>query len=248
MIPGATLLHAMIRGAVFYVLLFGLGVASLGWNLMAAVLFPLLPRGLGQRWGRAAISRIYRSFWWTAQATGLLRIDAGALESLQREPGGLIIAANHPSMLDALLIVAFVPRGVCIMKAALMNNVFLGAGARLARYIRNDTALGMVRGAVTCLREGGQLVVFPEGTRTVQAPINRFMPGVTLIAHLAQTPIQTVLIETDSPYLSKGWPIWRLPRFPVDFRLQLGERFMPQADHAQLLEQLQSYVARELRR
>ncbi len=117
-------------------------------------------------------------------------------------------------MLDALLIVAFVPRGVCIMKAALMNNVFLGAGARLARYIRNDTALGMVRGAVTCLREGGQLVVFPEGTRTVQAPINPFMPGVTLIAHLAQTPIQTVLIETDSPYLRKGWPIWRLPRFP----------------------------------
>ena len=45
MIPGATLLHAMIRGAVFYVLLFGLGLVSLGWNLMAAVLF-FRPQGL----------------------------------------------------------------------------------------------------------------------------------------------------------------------------------------------------------
>jgi 1-acyl-sn-glycerol-3-phosphate acyltransferase len=35
-------------------------------------------------------------------------------------------------MLDALLLVARLPRSACIMKAALMRNPFLGAGARLA--------------------------------------------------------------------------------------------------------------------
>ena len=51
-------------------------------------------------------------------------------------------------MLDALLVVARLPRGVCVMKAELMRNIFLGGGARLARYIRNDVGRGMVRDAV----------------------------------------------------------------------------------------------------
>ena len=88
------------------------------------------------------------------------------------------------------MLVARLPRSACIMKASLMGNFFLGAGARLARYIRNDSALGMVRLAVEDLKAGGQLVLFPEGTRTTTAPINPFRPGVTLIAKKAGVPIQ----------------------------------------------------------
>ena len=83
-------------------------------------------------------------------------------------------------MLDALLLVARLPRSACIMKADLMRNIFLSAGARLARYIRNDSARTMVRLAVEDLKNGGQLVIFPEGTRTVTPPLNAFRPGVTL--------------------------------------------------------------------
>jgi 1-acyl-sn-glycerol-3-phosphate acyltransferase len=239
-------LRGLAHGVLLYGLLFGLGLASVLWNLAAVVLHPLLPAARGTALGRAAISRSYRLFWTVAQGVGMMRIDIAALDSLQRESGGLIIAANHPSMLDALLIVGCLPRSVCIMKASLMGNVFLGAGARLARYIRNDSARGMIRGAVASVRAGAQLVVFPEGTRTVRAPINAFMPGVTLIAHLAQAPIQTVIIETDSPYLGKGWPIWRPPPIPVTFRLRLGQRFAPQAEHGVLLRELERYFRQEL--
>ena len=173
-------------------------------------------------------------------------MDSTDLDALRDETTGLIIAANHPSMLDALLIVAKLPQGVCVMKAELMRNIFLGAGARLARYIRNDSPRGMIRGAVANLREGAHLVLFPEGTRTVRRPINPFRPGITLIAQLAQVPIQTVIIETDSPYLGKGWPIWRRPALPVVFRLRLGQRFAPQADHAALLQRLERYFIEEL--
>ncbi|MEO7339090.1 MAG: lysophospholipid acyltransferase family protein, partial [Caldimonas sp.] len=223
-------LVALVQSVILYVLLIQLGILSLAWNLLALVLHPLLPRRAGTIVGRATISTVYRYLWSTAAACGMLRLDASALEPLHREPGGLIIAANHPTMLDALLLVAHLPRGVCIMKAELLRNPFLGGGARLARYIRNDSPHGMVRCAVQCLREGGQLVMFPEGTRTVRQPINRLKPGIALIARRAQVPIQTVVIETDTLYVRKGWPLWRPPIFPMRFRARLGERFEPGGD------------------
>lgn len=229
-----------------YVLLVWLGVISLAWNLVSFLIYPLFPRRIGQCIGRAGIAHGYRMYWACARASGLMRIDASELKSLRKHPGGLIIAANHPTMLDALLIVAQLPRSVCIMKAGLMRNPFLGAGARLARYIRNDSPRTMIRHAVASLREGGQLVLFPEGTRTEKGMLNRFRPGITAIAQRAGVPIQTVIIETDTPYLGKGWPLWRRPPLPIVFRLRLGERFEPQGDAAQALARLEAYFRKEL--
>jgi 1-acyl-sn-glycerol-3-phosphate acyltransferase len=237
----------LLRGIVsiplallLYALLLVLGGISLAWNLVAMLLYPVLPAATGRRLGRAVIAWSYRAFWAAASAVGMMRIDAGCLDALRHERS-LIFVANHPTMLDALLLVARLPRSACIMKADLMRNIFLGAGARLARYIRNDSARTMVRLAVEDLKAGGQLVIFPEGTRTVTPPLNAFRPGVTLIAKLAQAPIQTVFIDTDSPYLAKGWPLWRVPPLPIVFTLRLGRRFAPQQDSDALLAELEQY-------
>ncbi|MEX8493525.1 MAG: 1-acyl-sn-glycerol-3-phosphate acyltransferase, partial [Sphaerotilus sp.] len=74
------------------------------------------------------------------------------------------------------------------------------------------------------------------------------LPGITLMAQRAGVPIQTVLIETDSPYAGKGWPLWRLPPLPVVFRVRLGERFAPDTDHEALRQRLQAYFTKELAR
>ena len=235
--PGRAVAWALMQG-----LLLTLGLISVTWNLIAFVLYPLLRRERGQAVGRAGIAYGYRLFWTLAQASGLLQMDARVLDAL-RDERGLILVANHPSLLDALMLVARLPRSACIMKASLLKNPFLGAGARLARYIRNDSAIGMVRQAVGDLRAGGQLVLFPEGTRTTQAPTNPFLPGVTLIAKRAGVPIQTLFIDTDSPYLGKGWPLWRLPPMPVRFSVRLGQRFAPQPDADALLRELEAYFA-----
>ncbi len=175
-----------------------------------------------------------------------MRIDAGALDTLRGETGGLIVAANHPTMLDAMLVVAHLPRSVCVMRADLMRNVFLGPGARLARYIRNDSGRTMVRESVAALREGHLVVLFPEGTRTSTPPVNAFKPGITLIARMAQVPIQTVLIHSESPYLRKGWPLLRAPPQLVRIRVTLGQRFHVNGDRHGALRQIEAYFAREL--
>jgi 1-acyl-sn-glycerol-3-phosphate acyltransferase len=222
-----------------------LGLMSLSWNLVALLLYPLLPRELGLRVGRKMISWGYGLFWRIARCSGMLRLEASALDAL-RDERGLVVVANHPSLLDAVMLVARLPRSACIMKASLSRNPLLGPGARLARYIRNDSTHGMVVCAVQDLRAGGQLVLFPEGTRTVHTPINTFQSSFTLIAKRAQVPIQTAFIDTRSPYLGKGWPLWRLPPLPIVFSVRLGQRFAPataaQDPHTQRAE-IEAYFA-----
>jgi 1-acyl-sn-glycerol-3-phosphate acyltransferase len=231
---------------VLQLLLLGLGLISLLWNLIALMLYPLLPRALGLRVGRAGIAWGYRLFWAVARASGLLHMDADVLRSLAQERG-LVIVANHPSLLDALLLVAQLPRSACVMKASLMRNPLLGPGARLARYIRNDSARQMVQLAIEDLRAGGQLVMFPEGTRTTRAPLNAFQGGFALIARRAGVPVQTVFIDTTSPYLGKGWPLWRLPPVPIEFTVRLGRRFEPGPDLSASVQEIERYMAAGVR-
>ncbi len=226
----------ILQTLVLQGLLVGLGLMSLGWNAAALLLYPVMPVEAGTALGRRAIARIYRIFWWACRTSGLLHMDASAVDVLADE-SGLIVVSNHPSVLDALMLVARLPRAGCLMKGSLMRNPFLGPGARLARYLPNDTAIGTIRSCVRDLRRGGQLVMFPEGTRTTRHPLNAFRPGVTTIAKLAKAPIQVVFIDTDSPYLGKGWPIWKPPPFPVRFTMRMGPRLAPSRDaDAQLAE------------
>lgn len=218
-----------------------LGLGSLLWNGLALLLYPLLPRERGLQVGRAAIAHGYRLFWWAAGVVRMMRLDTRAVDALRDEPG-LIIVANHPSMVDAPLLVARLPRAACLMKASLMRNPLLAPGARLARYIRNDTPRGLVLHAVADLKRGGQLVMFPEGTRTEGGALNPLRPGFTAIAQRAGAPIQTLFIDTPSPYLCKGWPLWRLPPLPVEFSVRLGRRFEPPADAEALRAEIEAYL------
>lgn len=243
MSPVGTTLRGPARSVAWIALqaqLLLLGVMSLAWNLAASLLYWVLPPAAGRRIGRAAIAYGYRLYWALIRPLGMLRLEADALDALRDEPG-LLIVANHPSLLDAMMLVARLPRSACVMKSSLMRNPFLAAGALLARYIPNDSAHVMIRRAVADLRAGGQLVMFPEGTRTTRAPLNGFQPGFAVIAKHAQAPVQTLFIDTSSPYLGKGWPLWRLPPLPIVFSVRLGRRFEPGADHVALMGDVEAY-------
>jgi 1-acyl-sn-glycerol-3-phosphate acyltransferase len=78
--------------------------------------------------------------------------------------------------------------------------------------------------------------------------MHRFSRSIALIAQRAQVPIQAVVIETDSPYLGKGWPLWKLPPIPIVFRARVGRRFEPGTDAEQLSLQMEQYFRGELAR
>jgi 1-acyl-sn-glycerol-3-phosphate acyltransferase len=114
------------------------------------------------------------------------QVRPSALDILRGEPS-IVIAPNHPSLLDAVLVISRLPKVVCIMKAKIWDNPLLGAGARLSGYIRNDSPVSMIKLAAKELEAGHQLLVFPEGTRTVNKPINPFKGGFAVIAKSRRT-------------------------------------------------------------
>jgi len=232
-----------------YALTFGsllaFALLCLSWSLVSVPLYLLLPRAAARRLGRHGIRGGFRLYARWLGLIGAYRLDLSALDTLPAD-GPLILAPNHPSLIDAILIAAHHPDLSCIMKSDLMGNMLFGPGARLARYIRNNSALQMVREAVADLHQGGTLLVFPEGTRTVRAPVNALTKSVGVIARQARVPVQTLLIETDSAYLGKGWPLWLAPTLPIHYRVRLGRRFAPPQDPDAFRLELERYFRSEL--
>jgi 1-acyl-sn-glycerol-3-phosphate acyltransferase len=222
-----------------------LGIICLTWCALALPLYFILPRDLGTAVGRRGISAGFRLYAWSLSITGSYRLDLTALDALKGGPA-VILAPNHPCLIDALLILTRHPNIVCVMKAELMKNIFLGSGSRLARYVRNESSLQMVKESVAHLRRGGVLLLFPEGTRTTHNPINPLVASVGLISKHARVPVQTLIIETDSPYLSKGWPLFKRPTLPIIYRVRLGQRFAPPTDVTAFTADLDAYYRREL--
>ncbi|MDD4882412.1 MAG: lysophospholipid acyltransferase family protein [Gallionellaceae bacterium] len=240
-------LHRLHEYAALWFGLGLLGTMTLTWSLLSVPLHYVLPRRWAEPLGRRAITTVFRLYLGALALIGACRFDLTALDAL-RDQGPLILAPNHPGLLDALLVISRLANVACIMKAELVDNIFLGAGARLAGYIRNDAQLSMIRQAVAELQSGSHLLIFPEGTRTTRWPINPCKGSIALIASRARVPIQTVLIETDSDYLGKGWPLFRRPDMPITYRVRLGRRFEPPGKAGVFSGELERYFTAELGR
>lgn len=222
-----------------------LAVICLGWLPFALLFHPLLSRQTGQRWGRYMIMDGFQTYLNVLTRFCACRFDLSELDQLRTE-GALILAANHPSLLDAVMITSRLPNAVCVMKAVLMDNILFGAAARLARYIRNNAPLEMILSAREELQGGAHLVIFPEGTRTGTFPVDACTPSTALIAGRTGVPVQTLLIEYSVPYLGKAWPLWKRPQLPLHCRIRLGRRFPPPDNIANFTRELNDYFRQEL--
>lgn len=238
-------LRAAYYTVAFWFCLAVFGVSCLAWSLPAGLVRPLLPRRIGEPIGQFGIMAGFRWSLWVMRLTGVLRVDLTVLDKL-RDERGIVLASNHPTMLDAVLLISRLPRVVCITKASLWNNLFLGGGIRLAGYLPNDAPVPMIRRAGEAVREGRQLMIFPEGSRTARPPVDTFHRSFAVMARAGSAPVQTVLIEADSPYLRKGWPLLRQPVLPLVYRLRLGERFEVGRDSEAFVARLEAYFRSEL--
>jgi 1-acyl-sn-glycerol-3-phosphate acyltransferase len=120
--------------------------------------------------------------------------------------GGAVYICNHQSFLDPVLMSFALRRPMSYMARDTLFHVPLFKQfitALNAFPVRRGTAdTGAMKEAMRRLKAGGQVVVFAEGTRTLDGRIGRFLPGVALLAQRSAEWIVPVVI--DGAY--EAWP------------------------------------------
>ncbi len=226
---------ASVLGLLYWAIFGGL------LTLIGGPLHLILPRRTGEWLGRHCLHHLFRWFVVYLRLARLVRADTSALDQLGKSGDAFIVAPNHLSLWDVVFIIARLPRAVCVMKKAILLNPVLGGGARLAGYIANDGTTRMIRNAAKSLSEGGQLLLFPEGTRTRPDArwINPLKGGCAIIALRAGVPVRPVFIRSNTRFLEKGWPLWKRPVYPIHIRIEVGEPLVAEAG-----ESAQSFTRR----
>jgi len=219
------------RGADFTWRLAGTGFAfaafSAGGVVLAVVGFRLInlftpdPQRRRERY-QSLIRGSFRLFLWCLRGLRILDFNAIGVDDL-KNARGVMLVANHPTLLDVVFLMALTPRAQCIVKGELFSNPFLGPVVSGAGYIRNDLdAEQLVEACRDALAEGRNLVVFPEGTRTKPRERVRFRRGFAHIATMLRTDVRYVLITCVPATLAKGDPWWAIPERRPHFEISSG--------------------------
>jgi len=140
---------------------------------------------------------------------------------------GSLICANHPSILDALLLFQKFPNACCVVGTNPWKHPLFSILARQAAFIPSLPALGMVKETRKVISQGGNIIVFPEGTRTREAALTHFQDGFALAAIKSGATVRTIFIECTSRFLGKAISLRSPLEMPIHFRLSTGDVFRP---------------------
>lgn len=198
-------------------MVFGAGSLLLALVVMLplSIVFSAAP-GSRVRWWRAAIRMAFAGF---VRLAGWLRVfdvhftNAAGL----RKPGQMIIA-NHPSLLDVVILISQLPDVDCVIKHGLSRNPFVSLQVWMADYVRNDSAQEVVRECARRLNSGRSLIIFPEGTRSRRGRSLHFQRGAARMILACEAPVRPVVIHCRPPALGKADPWYRIPERRIQYR------------------------------
>jgi 1-acyl-sn-glycerol-3-phosphate acyltransferase len=206
-------------------LLFGVGGVLLG-IVVVPLLLAVPGRGAARRLRvRRMIQLAFRFFAGFMHHSGAISFSVAGAERLGR-PGQLIVA-NHPSLIDIVLLIAHTPAAGCVVKREAWRNPAMGIGVTAAGYVPNAPTDVMIEHAAALLTAGECLVMFPEGTRTVPHAAMRFHRGAASVALRAARIVTPVFICVEPPSLTKQAPWYQLPDPRAHFALRVGRDIDP---------------------
>lgn len=223
-----------------------LGVLCAFWTPFAFVLNCVLHGKSRHFIGRLAIRVGLNFYLWFLSLFCGCRFDFTVTKD-DLSKGAAVIVANHPSLLDAVLLLALIPNTVCVMKSSLLENPFFGATARLAGFIRNSDPFDMITHAKEAMGEGANLLLFPEGTRSLSMRnVNSLNHSAALLSSKLDLPIRSFIIQYDQNFLGKANRLTSIPLLPMRISVRAGETFYPSSGIASVTRDIQNYFNREL--
>jgi long-chain acyl-CoA synthetase len=201
---------------------------------------------------------IAEAFWYFV--TRLLQVifrDRFSLkyEGLEKLPvkGGYILSSNHQSYLDPVALAAVLPHDVFVNSFAVGTSEIFGAGfmRKLARAVRvvvvdpDANLIPAMKAGAFGLRHGRNLILYPEGERSIDGTPRTFKKGAAILSIHLQVPI--VPIAIDGFY--EAWPRGKSFQKFAPLKMKFGDPIYPPPEsaaseeaYAQLMEQMKEKV------
>ena len=135
------------------------------------------------------------------------------ISGLENVPAGrsCIFMSNHVSNLDPPVTLPLLPgRSSVLLKKELMNIPILGRAMRMAKFVpvergsRRDAARASVEAAADALRSGLHILVYPEGTRSLDGRLSTFKKGPFFLAQQTGAPIIPIAVSGTQSMMRKG--------------------------------------------
>ena len=193
----------LVRGALSLALfvLFGAGA------LLLSLLMPVLRR---PDRCHAPLRASWRLALWLFEAVRLIRVDRGGLPDCR----GCVIVANHPSLIDVVILVALIPKTLFVAKHGLKKNPVMSLIVRSMGF-PDDESLPETAGPY--LEKGWNLLIFPEGTRSPAVGMNPFRRGAAHVAIRCGAPVVAITLRPSRRILGKGQKPWDMGRRRVAY-------------------------------
>ena len=160
---------------------------------------------------------------------------------------GNLIIANHPSLIDVVLLLSKIPDANCIVKAHLFSNPFIRGVIRNTGYISNDDPEQLIEDCRLSLAQGHNLIIFPEGTRSTPNQPLKFKRGAANIAIRCDAPMQCFRLDVNPITLTKAEKWYKVPsrKFVVNLTL-LADAPVPDKQRTEPISKSTRLYTREL--
>ncbi len=202
------LLHVAVK--IISIIVFAVGTICI-----SIVLFPILKLIFPQpkrfkKAGHHAISIIFRGYVLFLRIIGCSRLSVIDKKKF-RELRSCIMVANHPSLMDVVMLISLIPNADCMVNGLLSEKKNIMHIIVRQLYIPTNCEYEeLLEKCKESLQDGNCLLIFPEGTRSLASGQNRYKKGAARIARASGCPIVPVYIGgNDKRGLRKNDPVYR---------------------------------------
>jgi 1-acyl-sn-glycerol-3-phosphate acyltransferase len=201
---------------------FGIGGIIMGVLLFPTVFIFIRNPDSRQRISRAIIGKVFGAFIWFMSS---LKVISYTLQGREKSKAGRkqLIVANHPSLIDVVFLVWLFPQADCVIKEAVTKNPFMRSTVAAANYISNSSPEKLLEDCTARLESGGQLILFPEGTRSARGQALDFKLGAAAVAVRSGAEILPIVIHCHPPSLGKREPWYRVPEVRSLWTIRIQE-------------------------
>lgn len=190
-------------------------VISVGGFLLSIIVFPVISlfsknAETGSRNVQYCLHITFRMVTFLMRLLCLVRIKTINWEKIDTAEGQLIIS-NHPTLIDYVYLVSLFPQMDCVVKSQLWDNFFLRGVVRAAGYVKVEDPVSFKKKCLERLENGRNLLIFPEGTRSLPEGLRPFKKGAASLIMGSTCKVQILTIKCTPPILMKSQKWYQVP-------------------------------------